>query len=272
MKKRITVLTAVALSVSSIAVGVFARDIIDTIEAQIRPDFTIAVDGEVKTFKNVNGETVYPILYDGTTYLPVRAIGELMGKTVYWYENDKRIELNTVESTVTDADVIITGDTNTGSGTNTSGNIQTQNGEITLEQAKTIALNKAGLTEADVVFEKAQIDYDDGRKVYDVEFRKDAYKYSAEILVSDGSIVAWEEDDNNIYQNQTGEITADQAKAVALEKAGLTESEVTFIKVELDYDDGRRVYDIEFMKDTCKYSADILVSDGTIVAWEEDRR
>ncbi len=271
MKRRITVLAAVALSVSSVAVGVFARDIIDTIEAQIRPDFTIAVDGKVQSFKNANGETVYPLLYEGTTYLPVRAIGELMGKTVYWYENDKRIELNTVTSTVTDADVIITGDTKPQTGT-TTGNNTSSAGEITSEQAKNIALDKAGLTENDVVLQKVQLEYDDGRKVYDVEFMKDAYKYSAEILVSDGTVISWEEDDKNIYQNQTGEITIDEAKKIALNKAGLTESQVTFIKAELDFDDGQKIYDIEFIKDMEKYSAEILVSDGRVVSWEEDRR
>ena len=79
------------------------RDII----VQLREDFTVVIDGEVKEFKNVNAERVYSVIYERTTYLTVRTIGEIMEK-VYWYENDKRIELK--NSTVTDADVIIVGD------------------------------------------------------------------------------------------------------------------------------------------------------------------
>ena len=43
-------------------------------------------DGEEKTLTNVNGEKVEPMIYNGTTYVPVRAMSELMGKTVEWDE------------------------------------------------------------------------------------------------------------------------------------------------------------------------------------------
>ena len=52
------------------------------VEASVRDDFTVIVDGAVRSFTNVNGRRVYPLLYRGSTYLPVRAIGELMGKEV----------------------------------------------------------------------------------------------------------------------------------------------------------------------------------------------
>ena len=93
MKRKITLLTTAVLCVGCIAAGAAANEVIREIKAQLRPDFTIEIDGEVKSFKNAKGETVYPVLYDGTTYLPIRAIGEIMGKTVYWYEDEKRIEL-----------------------------------------------------------------------------------------------------------------------------------------------------------------------------------
>lgn len=211
MKKKITVLTAGALCAASLAVGACASDVIKSIEAQLRPDFTVVVDGKTQNFKNANGETVYPVLYEGTTYLPVRAIGELMGKTVYWYEDDKRIELKSEGTTVTDADVIVpsggsneTGPTSrpsTGSGGGSSSapkNIYTglepQDGEISHQRAKEIALEKAGLAEADVFIEQVKLEYDDGRRVYDVEFRQGRTEYSADILASDGTIISWDVD------------------------------------------------------------------------------
>ena len=42
------------------------------------------IDGAEITPKDVNGNTVLPFIHNGTTYLPVRAIGEAFGKTVEW--------------------------------------------------------------------------------------------------------------------------------------------------------------------------------------------
>ena len=63
------------------------------VNAQISPYLTILVDGTERTFYNVNGQEVQPILYGGTTYLPVRAIGELMGKNVDWNESTRTVTL-----------------------------------------------------------------------------------------------------------------------------------------------------------------------------------
>lgn len=207
--KRIRVLTAGMLCAAGIAVGASAAGIIQSVQSELRPDFTVKIDGEVCTFKDVNGEVVYPMLYEGTTYLPIRAIGEIMGKTVYWYEDDKLIELKDEKTTVTDADVIVTeGNSTTDNGMpadGSSGKKQSGiNGDkttlpdgvqgITIDEAKKIALDKAGVTEEGVVFKEAKYDYDDGRWVCDIEFVKDRIEYSAEILVSDGAVVSWEVD------------------------------------------------------------------------------
>jgi len=41
-------------------------------------------DGVEKVLTNVKGEKVEPIIYNGTTYVPVRAMANLMGKEVDW--------------------------------------------------------------------------------------------------------------------------------------------------------------------------------------------
>ncbi len=41
-------------------------------------------DGVEKTLRNEKGEKVEPMIYDGTTYVPLRAMSQLMGKTVEW--------------------------------------------------------------------------------------------------------------------------------------------------------------------------------------------
>ena len=57
--------------------------------AQVMPNRTIVVDGVARTFYAINGQEVHPIYYGGTTYLPVRSIGELMNKNVDW-NNDSQ--------------------------------------------------------------------------------------------------------------------------------------------------------------------------------------
>ncbi len=44
----------------------------------------IVIDGIEITPRDANGKRVDPIIIDGTTYLPVRAVAEALGKEVYW--------------------------------------------------------------------------------------------------------------------------------------------------------------------------------------------
>ncbi|MDO5398606.1 MAG: stalk domain-containing protein [bacterium] len=196
MKKKVTLLTAGVLCAAGVVVGASAAGVIQKVQSEIRPDFTVKVDGKTQTFKNVNGDVVYPMLYDGTTYLPIRAIGELMGKTVYWYEADKLIELKSENTTVTDADVIVTDDKDK-KPDKTAKPKETLPPEvqgITIDKAKEIALQKAGLSADEVFFEEASYDFDDGRWICEIEFKKDKAEYSAEILVSDGTVISWDVD------------------------------------------------------------------------------
>jgi hypothetical protein len=47
-------------------------------------DIKLYVDGELITPKDANNNVVEPFIYNGTTYLPIRAIGEALGKDVEW--------------------------------------------------------------------------------------------------------------------------------------------------------------------------------------------
>lgn len=56
----------------------------ETVTVQLSPNITVKLDGEVQTMTDVNGNPVYPVLYGGTTYLPIRAVGNMLGLDVDW--------------------------------------------------------------------------------------------------------------------------------------------------------------------------------------------
>ena len=60
---------------------------------------------------------------------------------------------------------------------------------ITPEAAKAIALQDAGLAEADVRDLEVELDRDDGKVHYDVDFEKDGYDYEYEIDAYSGKIL-----------------------------------------------------------------------------------
>lgn len=84
MKKRIqgVVLGIIIGCVLSSGI-VFAENIQKSLNA-IYMNIKLVIDGVEITPKDVNGNVVEPFIYNGTTYLPVRAIGEAFGKDVNW--------------------------------------------------------------------------------------------------------------------------------------------------------------------------------------------
>lgn len=205
MKKRTLALLLVAVFTVSMLAGIGAAGLITKITAELREDFTIRVDGEKQIFRNADGERVYPILFEGTTYLPVRAIGELMDKTVYWDEGKKEIDLRTEETdkttTVTDADVIYDSTDNGKSKpekpekeTKPKKETVDKSEFITEDEAKEIALAKAGVDESEVTFARVELDKDGGVWEYEVEFNVGRTEYDADIDAVTGEIKKWEVD------------------------------------------------------------------------------
>ena len=67
---------------------------------------------------------------------------------------------------------------------------------ISLEKAKEIALDHAGVKATDATFVKAKSDYEDGRAVFEIEFVVSSgntiKEYDYEIAASDGSIISYD--------------------------------------------------------------------------------
>lgn len=65
-------------------------------------------------------------------------------------------------------------------------------------------------------------------------------------------------------------ITADKAKTIALNDAGVKASDAVFLKVRLDWDDGRAEYEVEFYSGNVEYDYDIDALTGAIRSSDRD--
>ena len=75
----ITMALLCALAVPTLAAGNLTT-LTDVMVGGIR----IVIDGQELHPVNANGNPVEPMIYKGTTYLPVRAVASALGKAVYW--------------------------------------------------------------------------------------------------------------------------------------------------------------------------------------------
>lgn len=146
--------------------------------------------------------------------------------------------------------------------------------------AKSAALSHAGVSEADVCWLQADFDRDDGVYVYELEFAANGLKYDYSVNALTGEIVKFEQEQTgNLAGNGNGSSgtvsTSDfigeaAAKSAALSNAGVSESEVTRIKCELDRDHGSYKYEIEFSVGRMEYEYEIDAYTGAILKAEHD--
>ena len=74
----------------------------------------IVVDGQKINPTDANGNAVEPIIYNGTTYLPVRAVANAFGKEVYWDGPNYTVYLGSMNGTLDYASKELTADDSIG--------------------------------------------------------------------------------------------------------------------------------------------------------------
>lgn len=160
--------------------------------------------------------------------------------------------------------------------------------------AKEAALSHAGVSEADVCWLKADFDSDDGIYLYELEFAANGVKYDYDVNALTGDIVKFEQEQtgnlsgNGNGANGSGTGNGNQygsgadsvdtsnfigeaaAKSAALSDAGVSESDVTRMKCELDRDNGSYKYEIEFDVGRMEYEYEVDASTGAILKSEHD--
>lgn len=251
-KFHLTALTLAGLMVVTTA-SVGAASVYKNITARQNTAMTVKVDGAALTMKDDDGDSLYPLTYDGNTYLPAEQLASAVGYNAT--SDDDSVSL-----------------TKKAAATSTS----TSSTDIGAEKAKEIALQHAGVSASNAVFVKAEREYDDGRLTYDVDFYAGNKEYDYEILAADGTILSYDADiegyriPSSTSTSSSGYIGVERAKEIALQHAGLSASGVNFVKAEFDYDDGRAEYEIEFHHNFREYEYTIDAASGTILEAERD--
>ena len=251
-KFHLTALTLAGLMVVTTA-SVGAASVYKNITARQNTAMTVKVDGTALTMKDDDGDSLYPLTYDGNTYLPAQQLASAVGYNAT--SDDDSVSL-----------------TKKAAATSTS----TSSTDIGAEKAKEIALQHAGVSASNAVFVKAERERDDGRLTYDVDFYAGNKEYDYEILAADGTILSYDADiegyriPSSTSTSSSGYIGVDRAKQIALEHAGLSSSDVNFVKAEFDHDDGRAEYEIEFHHNFREYEYTIDAASGTILEAERD--
>lgn len=63
------------------------------VQGYLKPDVLVMYDFVIQSFQDANNITVYPLIYNGTTYLPIRAVSKLMNQPITWDGSAKKISI-----------------------------------------------------------------------------------------------------------------------------------------------------------------------------------
>lgn len=173
--------------------------------------------------------------------------------------------------------------------------------DIGNDKAVQIALDAARLTETDISRLYVEKNLENGKDTYEVKFTNGSKEYEYEILADDGKIVkasfsiedrAFGIGDNNVPDNNSTESTpqqgqnksavgnknpssedqislADASKLVLARVPGATAKD---LKIELDYDDGKYLYEGDIVYDGKEYEFEIDAVTGNFLEWSEEKR
>lgn len=167
---------------------------------------------------------------------------------------------------------------------------------IGTEEARTICLQSVGVSPSKATFTKCELDGEDGRAIYEIEFFSGVNQYEFEVDARKGTILEKKSEALSGIQPSDGSareaqapsassgqqadaggasssyIGTDRAKAIALEHAGISSSDAVFTKAKLDTDDGIRTYEIEFVSGDREYEYEINASTGELLDFSSEYR
>lgn len=156
---------------------------------------------------------------------------------------------------------------------------------IGIDAAKESALKAAGVSSELAVFSSVGLDSKNGTFYYQIVFTGNGveYKYDIDALtgvVIEGLQVAAAETQSMYSETQSidsgavgnlQEVDADMALSIALTHAGLTEQDIYSSKVETDFENGWKVFEVKFVSsDGVEYKYELNAENGAVVKFDYD--
>lgn len=148
------------------------------------------------------------------------------------------------------------------------------------DKAKEIVLTHASLTQDRISRYKAEMDMENGILVYEIEFCSGDYEYEYGVDALTGNIIKHEKElddgthinngDHQGQQDETTLISVEQAKELVLSHAGISTSDIIFVKIDFDDEDGIKHYEIEFVSGGYEYDYDINALTGAVIKCEKE--
>ena len=176
---------------------------------------------------------------------------------------------------------------------------QRQVSQLTAKEAQTIALEHANLTAEQVTLLRTHYDEDDGVPEYEVEFRQGDYEFDYTIHAVTGQVLEWDQEyepeklpteapteaptepsveavatepaATEAPKTTKAKLTKEEARDIALKHAGFKKSQVKWLEVEYDFDDGIPEYSVEFYADGWEYDYEIHAETGKILEHQKEK-
>lgn len=96
--KKVFISSILATGLLCGAVGVYAADGVSLVQAYLNSTIKFTVNGVSWTPKDASGNKLSPLVYNGSTYLPAKAVGEAMNASVLWNAGTKTVAITTTGS------------------------------------------------------------------------------------------------------------------------------------------------------------------------------
>lgn len=240
-KKWITAALCFCFMLFGMSISGWASSQLQEIKAYLNGELKIRMDGQVVPLQDGNGDEVLPVTYEGTTYLPIRSISQLLDIDVHYDSQAKEVLLGESAQTDTppqdeghvtppndsvvlvsssdrteDDSIIVTGSVQNQAGSGTTAGIVATGfdaaGNALVTKGSSGFIANGSVRNFSVTFDAADIE--------DVEVKPTGFAKNIELLTKafraeDDELIA-----TGVVENGTGSGTTTGIVAIGLDKTG----------------------------------------------------